>query len=99
MQGAAPGSAPKADPPTPVLFDDIQAVYLARLYPEAVNSGIGAARTAALDAGNAARSDGMALLASQQEPIATTEAEAADMRGREPPPPPPPHRHGDTKAS
>lgn len=86
-QASPPMAQPPADPPTPVLFDGMQPVYLVRLYPEQVNAGIGDARSAALEAGNAARDAGMHLRASQQEPIPAPEE----------PPPPPAHRdrHGE----
>src|SRR5262245_13482118 len=82
MQAAPSMASPPPEPPTPVLLDDIQPIYLARLYPEHVAGGMSDARNAALEAGNSARDQGMQLRASQQEPLpALTEPE--------PPPPPP----------
>lgn len=78
QQGMPPMVQPPSDPPSPVLFEDLQPIYLARLYPKEVAGGLSAASSAALEAGNAAREQGMALVAAQQEPIAGTE---------EPPPP------------
>jgi hypothetical protein len=83
QQGRPPMAAPPAEPPTPVLFEGIDPILLARLYPEEVASGVGAASAKAMEAGNAAREQGATLAASQQEPIVGLE---------EPPPPAMPAR-------
>jgi hypothetical protein len=56
---------PGADP---VLFEDIEPVLLARLYPAAMG-GMEAARGLAMEAGHAAQEAGLALVADQQLPV------------------------------
>jgi hypothetical protein len=60
---------PETPPADPVLFEDIDPIYLARLYPQALAGGIGEARELAMAAGVAAHDDGLNLVASQQEPV------------------------------
>jgi hypothetical protein len=71
MQGAPPKTDP-LPPAEPVLFDDIDPVLLVRLYPAARDSAD--ARAQALEAGHRVREEGLALIASQQEPVLTGEA-------------------------
>lgn len=74
LQGMRPSMAgirqtPETAPAEPVLFDDIDPVLLARLYPEATAGGSGEARAKAMEAGAAARDAAMTLVAAQQEPV------------------------------
>lgn len=97
-QQPAPGSlasmrpaegGPRQTPDTPgaepVLFDDIDPVLLARLYPDAMSKGIGEARDLAMAAGHAAHDLGAKLMAAAQEPVAVPAEPGAA------PPPPMPH--------
>ena len=51
----------------PVLFEDIDPVLLAKLYPAEVN--LSEARARAMEDGNRVREEGRNLIAAQQEPI------------------------------
>ena len=64
-------------PREPVLFDDIEPVYLVRLYPDAVKKGGEAAREAAMAAGKATAEAGAKLIAAQQQEIVFPPAEGA----------------------
>ncbi|HEY2621192.1 MAG TPA: hypothetical protein VGI78_27900 [Acetobacteraceae bacterium] len=57
----------------PVLFDDIDVVKLARLYPEEFKAGYEGARAAAMAAGKAAFEAAPHVIASQQEPVSGQE--------------------------
>jgi hypothetical protein len=70
---------PETEGAKPVLFDDIEPILLARLYPEALAGGMAEARALAMAAGEAAFEQGNKLVASAQEPVA----------GELPAPPPP----------
>lgn len=70
----------------PVLFDDIDPVLLAKVYPDATD----AQRAAAVAAGKAAQEAGRELHAAQQEPVTPPPADmpkggggAAEMTGKE----------------
>jgi hypothetical protein len=67
QQGTQPVAATTGEPAMPMLFEDIDPVLLVRLYPEAADDT--AMRAQAMAAGMAARTEGMALVASQQEPV------------------------------
>jgi hypothetical protein len=66
LQGAPPVVEP-LPAPDPVLFADIDPVLLVRLYPDASNAA--ELRSAAMEAGQAAKDQGADLVASQQEPV------------------------------
>jgi hypothetical protein len=74
MQGAPPKTEP-LPPAEPVLFEDIDPVLLVRLYPAARDSAD--ARAQAMEAGHRVREEGLALIASQQEPVLTGEGVVA----------------------
>ena len=84
QMGAAPGTAPASgEAAKPVLFDDIDPILLARLYPDALKGGMADARGLAMKAGEACHEAGAKLIAAAQEPVAQF-----DEHGNPVPPPP-----------
>jgi hypothetical protein len=92
--GVTPEQSAAALPTEPRLLDDLEPMYLARLYPEALSKGATAAKDAAMAAGKAAFEAGKTLHASQQDPVGDTPPEDP----AKPPPPPPPPPKPDTAA-
>jgi hypothetical protein len=80
-------------PTEPRLIEGMEPMYLARLYPEALAKGGGAATDAAMAAGKAAYEGGKTLKASQQDQGDTPPEDPA-----KPPPPPAPPPKPDTAA-
>ena len=66
QMGAAPSTEPLG-PLKPVLFDDIDPILLARLYPDTVDGPD--ARAQAMAAGEAVAVEGAEMMASQNEPV------------------------------
>ena len=88
MTGAPQG--PEVKGADPVLFEDIEGVYLARLYPAAFTEAGTAAGAMALEAGAAAQAQGQELVAAQQAPI-NWEGEGGAPVPTQLPAGPPPH--------
>lgn len=61
---------PTTEGAKPVLFDDIDPILLARLYPDALKGGMADARALAMKAGEACHELGTKLMAAAQEPVA-----------------------------
>lgn len=91
-----PGQKPDTEGAKPVLFEDLDPILLARLYPEALTKGLGDARGLAEKAGAEAHKAGQTLFAAAQEgapgyPAANAPG-SPQVAG--PHTPPPPAQHG-----
>jgi hypothetical protein len=83
--GAAPTHTAAQTPTTegakPVLFDDLDPILLARLYPAALAGGMADARKLALEAGEHTHELGTKLLAAAQEPILVLDEHGVPIPG------------------